>query len=402
MADLITRPEYELPATIEDLSKFVLVGREKLIAVKAEIRAIEKVGLAKAVREQKLQEGQALSEALLDAKVRIGQLMREIPKVSGGDRKSEKFKKDLMSEKIKTDSGVDFEKSPEISELKVLNSDGSDKRDVEQPITPEIITPLNEGTSETKKPSTSTKTKAEVIKEAGFTLKQAERFQQLAEHPELVERAKAEARENDDIVSRSLVLNMIKGEKRKTELQKQINELEQKAPEQPDGLFDVIVMDPPWAYGTSYDADGRRCANPYPEMTQEELKKIQLPAAENCVLFLWTTHKFIWDAKELLDTWKFEYRNILVWDKQVMGMGNLFRMRCEFCLVGLKGKPIFKNIHNLEDIIEEKRREHSRKPEGFYELVNQLCVGRKLDYFSRTEREGWEVYGNDTGKFRVA
>ncbi|MBQ7594065.1 MAG: hypothetical protein IJU48_06915, partial [Synergistaceae bacterium] len=382
--------------------KFVLVGREKLIAVKAEIRAIEKVGLAKAVREQKLQEGQALSEALLDAKVRIGQLMREIPKVSGGDRKSEKFKKDLMSEKIKTDSGVDFEKSPEISELKVLNSDGSDKRDVEQPITPEIITPLNEGTSETKKPSTSTKTKAEVIKEAGFTLKQAERFQQLAEHPELVERAKAEARENDDIVSRSLVLNMIKGEKRKTELQKQINELEQKAPEQPDGLFDVIVMDPPWAYGTSYDADGRRCANPYPEMTQEELKKIQLPAAENCVLFLWTTHKFIWDAKELLDTWKFEYRNILVWDKQVMGMGNLFRMRCEFCLVGLKGKPIFKNIHNLEDIIEEKRREHSRKPEGFYELVNQLCVGRKLDYFSRTEREGWEVYGNDTGKFRVA
>ena len=195
---------------------------------------------------------------------------------------------------------------------------------------------------------------------------------------------------------------MIKGEKRKTELQKQINELEQKAPEQPDGLFDVIVMDPPWAYGTSYDADGRRCANPYPEMTQEELKKIQLPAAENCVLFLWTTHKFIWDAKELLDTWKIEYRNILVWDKQVMGMGNLFRMRCEFCLVGLKGKPIFKNIHNLEDIIEEKRREHSRKPEGFYELVNQLCVGRKLDYFSRTEREGWEVYGNDTGKFRVA
>ena len=80
MADLATRPEYELPATLEDLNKFVLVGREKLIAVKAEIRAIEKVGLAKAVREQKLQEGQALSEALLDAEVRIGQLMREIPK----------------------------------------------------------------------------------------------------------------------------------------------------------------------------------------------------------------------------------------------------------------------------------------------------------------------------------
>ena len=194
----------------------------------------------------------------------------------------------------------------------------------------------------------------------------------------------------------------IKNAERKANIQRQVEELEQHTPEVPDGLFDVIVMDPPWAYGTGYDADGRRCANPYPEMTQEQLKAIELPAAENCVLFLWTTHKFIWDAKELLNTWGFEYRNILVWDKQVMGMGNLFRMRCEFCLVGIKGKPIFRDVHNLEDIIEEKRREHSRKPEGFYELVNTLCVGRKLDYFSRSQREGWEVFGNDTDKFSVA
>lgn len=126
----------------------MLIGREKLVAVRAEIRAIDKVGLAKSVREQKLQEAQAISEAVLDAEVKIGELMRNVPKVSGGDRRSEIFK---------NDSGVDFEKKT---------------------------------------------TKSAVIREAGFTSKQAERFQQLASHPEIVEQAKAEARENEDIVSR--------------------------------------------------------------------------------------------------------------------------------------------------------------------------------------------------------
>ena len=249
-----------------------------------------------------------------------------------------------------------------------------------------------------QKSAKAIETRDEIAKAAGVshdTIAKVEKINAVAS-PEM----KAELRSGN--ISINQAYKEIKNAERKNELQRQISELEAHSPEKPDGLFDIIVMDPPWAYGTGYDADGRRCANPYPEMTQSELKAIELPARENCVLFLWTTHKFIWDAKELLDTWGFEYRNMLVWDKQVMGMGNLFRMRCEFCLVAIKGKPIFQNIHCLEDIIEEKRREHSRKPEGFYELVNSLCVGRKLDFFSRTKREGWEVFGNDTDKFCVA
>lgn len=122
----------------------------------------------------------------------------------------------------------------------------------------------------------------------------------------------------------------------------------------------------------------------------------------DCVLFLWTTHKFIWDAKELLDHWGFDYRCMLVWNKQKLGTGNLIRMQCEFCLIGLKGKPTFKDVHNIRDLIEEPRREHSRKPEAFYQLVEELCAGRKLDYFSRQQREGWSTYGNDTDKFGLA
>jgi N6-adenosine-specific RNA methylase IME4 len=150
---------------------------------------------------------------------------------------------------------------------------------------------------------------------------------------------------------------------------------------------------------TQFDGEGRRVANPYPEMSQEELKQLQIPSADNSVLFLWTTHKFIWDAKELLDSWGYTYRATIVWDKEKIGMGDLFRMQCEFCLVGIKGKPLFDNNHTWRDIIREPRREHSRKPEAFYDMVNSLCVGRKLDYFSREGRKGWEVFGNDTSKF---
>ena len=59
MGELIVSGENKLPASLDDLSKFVLVGREKLVAVRAEIRAIEKVGLAQEVRKQKLSEAQA-------------------------------------------------------------------------------------------------------------------------------------------------------------------------------------------------------------------------------------------------------------------------------------------------------------------------------------------------------
>ena len=100
MSGIVIRPDYELPANIEDLSRFVLIGREKLVAVRAEIRAIEKVGLAHAVREQKLKEAQAISEAVLDAEVRIGQLMRDIPKSKGNQHT-----------KVLIDSGVEKQKA---------------------------------------------------------------------------------------------------------------------------------------------------------------------------------------------------------------------------------------------------------------------------------------------------
>lgn len=263
-------------------------------------------------------------------------------------------------------------------------------------------------TSEAKQTS-KIDTKKELASRIGVGERTASKILNVNKHLEkAIEENKTIAGQKPEEIKQKLIsgdvsineaYNTIKKEERKELIQKQVEEIEKGNIEKPTGLFDVIAIDPPWNYGTAYSSEGRRVANPYPEMNQEQLKALEIPAKDNAVMFLWTTHKFIWDAKELLETWGFKYRCMLVWDKEKIGMGDLLRMQCEFCLIGIKGKPIFKDEHGIRDIIREPRREHSRKPDAFYELVDNLCVGDKLDFFSREHREGWCSYGNDTEKF---
>jgi N6-adenosine-specific RNA methylase IME4 len=135
-------------------------------------------------------------------------------------------------------------------------------------------------------------------------------------------------------------------------------------------------------------------------MTQQEIKAISIPTMleDNAIVFLWTTNKFLFDAKELLDHWGLQYKCMLTWNKVNMGMGYWFRLQCEFCLMAIKGKPEWKNT-KWRDLIEEKRRAHSQKPEAFYDIILELTAGKRLDYFSRQERKGFVSYGNDINKF---
>lgn len=160
MNELAT-PNRQLPDTLPDLAAFVLVGREKLTAVRAEIRAIDRVQLAKEVRQQKQDEARMLSEALLDAEKRIGELTKAIPKGNGTNNQ--------YVQKVKSDSAVDFH---------------------------------------------SAKTKTEVITDLGFTPKQVERFEILADNPDVVEQVKQEARENDDIPTRTRVIDIVQQRKK--------------------------------------------------------------------------------------------------------------------------------------------------------------------------------------------
>jgi len=217
--------------------------------------------------------------------------------------------------------------------------------------------------------------------------------------------------------SPELYNEVLKGEKTITEVKKQAKKDERvdsikeqvKAIEngelpELEGKFEVLSFDPPWPYEgetkkiTSYDPNARRVANPYPEMSIEQIKAIDVPALDDSVMFLWTTHKFLPDAFDILKEWGFDYKATLVWNKEKIGMGHWFRMQCEFCLVGIKGKPYWDNT-TYRDILNSPRREHSRKPDEFYSMVTEITEGRRLEYFSREKREGWSVFGNDIDKF---
>ena len=209
-------------------------------------------------------------------------------------------------------------------------------------------------------------------------------------------------------VSINQVYQEIKKEEKKAVrielIEQQIEDIQQGLLPELEGLFDVVSVDPPWPYEgenksvTSFDAVGRRVANPYPEMSIEDIKKIDMPLMDDAVVLLWTTHKFLPDAFEILKEWGMDYKATLVWNKEKIGMGAWFRMQCEFCIVGIKGKPYWENT-TFRDILNEPRREHSRKPDLFFEMIEKITMGRRLEYFSREKRNGWEVFGNDINKF---
>jgi N6-adenosine-specific RNA methylase IME4 len=209
-------------------------------------------------------------------------------------------------------------------------------------------------------------------------------------------------------VSINQVYQDIKKEEKKAErielIEQQIEDIEQGLLPELEGLFDVISVDPPWPYEgenknvTSFDSVGRRVANPYPEMSIQQIKQIEMPLMKDGVVLLWTTHKFLPDSFEILKEWGLDYKATLVWNKEKIGMGAWFRMQCEFCIVGIKGKPYWENT-TFRDILNEPRREHSRKPDSFFEMIEKITMGRRLEYFSREKRNGWEVFGNDINKF---
>jgi N6-adenosine-specific RNA methylase IME4 len=252
------------------------------------------------------------------------------------------------------------------------------------------------GISNNDKPFTPHSTQKQLAKDIGIStgkLAQAEVVMEKA--PDIWEKVK-----NDEMTVGGAYAEVKKAEriaKREAEIDA-VREKIKNEPQTVSGVFGVIAIDPPWPYGREYDPESSRVANPYPEMSVDAISKIDLPADKDCVLYLWTTHAFMRDAFNLLDKWGFAYKATLVWDKEKMGMGATIRMQCEFCLIGLKGKPIIQGASE-RDIIREARREHSRKPLGFYGLVERMTIGRRLDYFSREEKQGWVSYGAESSKF---
>lgn len=111
-------------------------------------------------------------------------------------------------------------------------------------------------------------TKKQSLKEIGFSQEQARRLETLAKHPEVVAQAKAEAREADDIVSRSFVLEKIKAKEREDKQNHVAETITEK--HMPTGKYEVIYADPPWRYEHSI-SKSRDIENQYPTMLLEDI-----------------------------------------------------------------------------------------------------------------------------------
>src|SRR6202790_360276 len=198
----------------------------------------------------------------------------------------------------------------------------------------------------------------------------------------VVEAAEEEPEEYGHLVEQMDRSGKVAGAYRRLTVLRQAKELDAAPPELPTGPFQVIVADPPWRYDSGNSL-------PYPTMDIEEIKAMPVAgiAHENAILWLWTTNAHLHVAFEVIEAWGFEYKTLLTWVKNQMGTGEWLRGQTEHCMLAIRGKPVF--LHgNHATVLEAVRREHSRKPEEFYTLVDTICLGNKVELFSRQKRGG--------------
>jgi len=190
---------------------------------------------------------------------------------------------------------------------------------------------------------------------------------------------------------------------RDTKKKKQIEALEDiktKEVKLLDGKFDVLVIDPPWPIKKiERDERPNQSEIDYPTMTVEEIGTYftdKIHHADDCHVWLWTTHKFFPDAVNLFATWSVKYVCTFVWHKpggfQPIGLP---QYNCEFCLYGRIGNPSFIDTKAFFTCFNADRGKHSEKPDCFYETVVRVTAGLRGAPFERKSRAGFEVGGNE-------
>jgi N6-adenosine-specific RNA methylase IME4 len=171
-------------------------------------------------------------------------------------------------------------------------------------------------------------------------------------------------------------------------------------PAPPEGQYDILYVDPPW----SYDFSAVR-GNPndhYATMTDEEIMRMIVPAADNAVLFLWVPYPKNREAFDLVDAWGFKYKSKIIWVKDKIGTGHYVRAKHEELFICVKGDGlgIPAEADRPPSIIEAERTEHSKKPEIFYSILERMYPNRtRIELFARGKaREGWKTWGLETAE----
>ena len=234
--------------------------------------------------------------------------------------------------------------------------------------------------------------------ELGINKYHAHQWQTIASLPEeeLIERLE-ETKASGKEITTAGVYRDVKREYARAEAinnLENINTLEAKAIE---GVYDVVVIDPPWEMKKiERDVAPSQVEFDYPTMNEFELSNLEIPCADDCHVWLWTTHKHMPMAFNLLNYWNLNYICTFVWHKpggfQPFGLP---QYNCEFALYARKGSPTFFDLKDFNTCFSGKRNGHSTKPDEFYAIVKRVTAGRRLDMFSRRSIDGFDGWGNE-------
>lgn len=173
------------------------------------------------------------------------------------------------------------------------------------------------------------------------------------------------------------------------------------------GPFTTILADPPWQFQnrTGKMAPEHRRLLRYPTMELEEILELPVSrlAAARSHLYLWVPNALLQEGLRVMGAWGFTYKSNLVWYKvrkdggpDGRGVGFYFRNVTELVLFGVRGSmrtlPPGRTQVNL---FGTRKREHSRKPDEIYSLIESCSPGPYLELFARFRRDGWQQWGNE-------
>ncbi len=179
-----------------------------------------------------------------------------------------------------------------------------------------------------------------------------------------------------------------------------------------DKRFRTILADPPWQFQnrTGKMAPEHKRLSRYGTMGLEDIMALPVGqlADDPAHLYLWVPNALLPDGLRVMAAWGFEYKSNIVWHKvrkdggpDGRGVGFYFRNVTELVLFGIRGK----NARTLApgrrqvNFLATQKREHSRKPDEFYDIVESCSPGPYLELFARGAREGWSVWGNQADDY---
>ena len=206
------------------------------------------------------------------------------------------------------------------------------------------------------------------------------------------------AKGEKEILQKAKEIRAEKTKKKRQERIEKIEEISQGNEElKTDKTYPVIYADPPWRYEYA-ETENRAIENQYPTMDLNSICALDVPSADDCVLFLWTTAPKLIEGIRVLESWGFDYKTCAIWDKQKIGMGYYFRVQHEILLIGTKGNiPAPEPANRPRSVVSIPYDGHSKKPHEIAEMIEAMYPEfSKLEMFCRSARDGWDVWGNQS------